>query len=91
MEYYQNLISVVGNTSESLPAKTLLDFEKTTISWNPEEINSNSSQIDRIIGLLEENNEMIIQGPPGTGKTHLMAGLVAQLIQNNKIMLIMKI
>ena len=88
MEYYQNLISVVGNTSESLPAKTLLDFEKTTISWNPEEINSNSSQIDRIIGLLEKNNEMIIQGPPGTGKTHLMAGLVAQLIQNNKSVLV---
>lgn len=88
MEYYQNLISVVGNTSDSLPAKSLLDFEKTKISWNPEKINSNSSQIDRIIGLLEEKNEMIIQGPPGTGKTHLMAGLVAQLIQNNKSVLV---
>lgn len=88
MEYYQNLISIVGNTSESLPAKTLLDFEKATISWNPEEINSNSSQIVRIIGQLEGNNEMIIQGPPGTGKTHLMAGLVAQLIQNNKSVLV---
>jgi rRNA-processing protein FCF1 len=31
---------------------------------------------------------MIIQGPPGTGKTHLMAGLVAQLIQNNKSVLV---
>ena len=80
MEYYQNLISVVGNTSESLPARTLLDFEKSNILWNPEEINSNSSQIDRIIRLLEEKNEMIIQGPPGTGKTHLMAGLVAASI-----------
>ena len=88
MEYYQNLISVVGNTSDSLPAKTLLDFEKSNISWNPEKINSNSSQIDRIIGLLEEKNEMIVQGPPGTGKTHLMAGLVAQLIQNNKSVLV---
>ena len=88
MEYYQNLISVVGNTSDSLPAKTLLDFEKTIISWNPEKINSNSSQIGRIIGLLEEEEEMIIQGPPGTGKTHLMAGLVAQLIQNNKSVLV---
>ena len=88
MEYYQNLISVVGNTSESLPARTLLDFEKSNILWNPEEINSNSSQIDRIIRLLEEKNEMIIQGPPGTGKTHLMAGLVAQLIQNNKSVLV---
>ena len=88
MEYYQNLISVVGNTSESLPAKTLLDFDKSNISWNPEKINSNSSQIGRIIGLLEEKNEMIIQGPPGTGKTHLMAGLVSQLIQNNKSVLV---
>lgn len=88
MEYYQNLMSVVGNTSESLPARTLLDFEKSNISWNPEEINSNSSQIDRIIRLLEEKDEMIIQGPPGTGKTHLMAGLVAQLIQNNKSVLV---
>lgn len=88
MEYYQNLISVVGNTSESLPARTLLDFEKSNILWNPEEINSNSSQIDRIIRLLEEKNEIIIQGPPGTGKTHLMAGLVAQLIQDNKSVLV---
>ena len=66
----------------------MLDFEKSNILWNPEEINSNSSQIDRIIRLLEEKNEMIIQGPPGTGKTHLMAGLVAQLIQNNKSVLV---
>ena len=88
MEYYQNLISVVGNTSESMPSRTLLDFEKSNILWNPEKINSNSSQIGRIIGLLEEKNEMIIQGPPGTGKTHLMAGLVAQLIQKNKSVLV---
>ena len=88
MEYYQNLISIIGNTSVSLNASKILDFDKKNIPWNPEKINSDSSQIDRIIGLLEETDEMIIQGPPGTGKTHLMAGVVAKLIQNNKSVLV---
>lgn len=88
MEYYQNLISIIGNTSVSLNASKILDFDKKNIPWNPEKINSDSSQIDRIIGLLEETDEMIIQGPPGTGKTHLMAGVVAKLIKNNKSVLV---
>ncbi len=88
MEYYQNLISIISNTSEMLPAKEILDFDKASIRWDPEQINSNSSQIKHIVDVLDNNSKMIIQGPPGTGKTHLMASLVAHLIQNNKSVLV---
>lgn len=88
MEYYQNLISIVSNSSEMLPAKEILDFDKASIRWNPEQINSNSSQIEHILDVLDNKSKMIIQGPPGTGKTHLMAGLVAHLIKKNKSVLV---
>lgn len=88
MEYYQNLITIVSNTSDLLPAKSILDFDKLDNVWRPQEINSNSSQIDHIIEVLDTKNEIIFQGPPGTGKTHLMAGLVARLISENKSVLV---
>ena len=88
MEYYQNLISIVNNLSDSLPAKRILDFDKSAIIWNPEEINSNTSQLEHLIKSIDNKHEMIIQGPPGTGKTHLMAGLVARLINDNKSVLV---
>lgn len=88
MDYYQNLISIVNNSSSLLPAKRLLDFEKVKRFWNPQEINSSSSQIDNILSVLEEHDELIFQGPPGTGKTYLMAGLVARLISQGKSVLV---
>lgn len=88
MEYYQNLISIVNNTSSLLPAKSILDFEKVKRFWNPHEINSNSSQLDNIISMLDAHDELVFQGPPGTGKTHLMAGLVARLISQGKSVLV---
>lgn len=88
MEYYQNLITVVSNTSPNYPAKEILDFDKRHIEWNPEKINSNSSQADNIISSLNSNNELIFQGPPGTGKTYLMAEIVSRLIADNKSVLV---
>ena len=88
MEYYQNLITIISNTSPDYPAKEILDFDKRNIEWNPERINSNSSQVDKIVTSLNSNNELVFQGPPGTGKTHLMAAIVARLITENKSVLV---
>ena len=88
MEYYQNLITVISNTSPNYPAKEILDFDKRQVLWNPERINSNSSQVESIINSLNSNNELVFQGPPGTGKTHLMAAIVARLISENKSVLV---
>lgn len=88
MEYYQNLITVISNTSPNYPAKEILDFDKRHVVWNPEKINSNSSQVDSIVSSLNSNNELVFQGPPGTGKTHLMAAIVARLITDNKSVLV---
>lgn len=88
MEYYQNLITVISNTSSNYPAKEILDFDKRHFVWNPEKINSDSSQVDNIISSLESSNNLVFQGPPGTGKTHLMAALVAKLITDKKSVLV---
>ena len=88
IEYYQNLISIVSNESLEMPAASILDFDKASIPWNPRMINSDKEQIPGIISALDENEQLIFQGPPGTGKTHLMAGLVAELLKQNKSVLV---
>ncbi|RRD78289.1 PIN domain-containing protein [Tannerella forsythia] len=88
MEYYQNLISIVTNNFPILPAAEILDFERQQFIWNPEEINSNKEQVERILSSLSTHDELVFQGPPGTGKTHLMAELIAHLIANNKSVLV---
>lgn len=88
IEYYQNLIGIVSNEKPDVPAASILDFDKTSFPWNPQMINSNAEQISGIITALDTNNQLIFQGPPGTGKTHLMAGLVAELLSQNKSVLV---
>lgn len=88
IEYYQNLIGIVSNEKPDVPAATILDFEKASFPWNPQMVNSNAEQIPGIIKALDTNNQLIFQGPPGTGKTHLIAGLVAELLSQNKSVLV---
>ena len=88
IEYYQNLIGIVSNEEPDVPAASILDFDKVSFPWNPLMINSNAEQIPGIIKALDANNQLIFQGPPGTGKTHLMAGLVAELLSQNKSVLV---
>lgn len=88
IDYYQNLINIVSNVDEQMPARELLDFDVKTILWAPKEINSDSSQVPNIISTLDEKKELVFQGPPGTGKTFLMAELVAQLLERNKSVLV---
>lgn len=88
IDYYQNLIGIVSNEKADVPAATILDFDKALFPWNPQMINSNAEQIPGIIKALDSNNQLIFQGPPGTGKTHLMAGLVAELLSQDKSVLV---
>lgn len=88
IEYYQNLIGIVSNGNPDMPAVSILDFDKSSFPWNPKMINSDAEQIPGIIKALDANNQLIFQGPPGTGKTYLMAGLVAELLTQNKSVLV---
>lgn len=88
IEYYQNLIGIVSNEKPDVPAAAILDFDNVSFPWDPQMINSNAEQIPGIIKALDTNNQLIFQGPPGTGKTHLMAGLVAELLSQNKSVLV---
>lgn len=88
IEYYQHLIGIVSNDKPDMPAASILDFDKTSFPWNPQMINSDAEQIPDIIKALDSNNQLIFQGPPGTGKTHLMAGLVAELLTLGKSVLV---
>ena len=76
MAYYQNLIDIVNNSSESMPAKEILDFDDRRVAWDPLPINSNKEQVKGIVKSLESTSQLIFQGPPGTGKT-LLAKAVA--------------
>lgn len=88
IDYYQNLISIVSNASPEMPAASILDFDNVFVPWNPQMINSNEEQIPGIISALDSHDQLIFQGPPGTGKTHLMAGLVASLLKQQKSVLV---
>lgn len=88
IEYYQNLIDIVSNENPEMPAACILDFDKGSYSWEPKEINSDKEHISDIISSLDANNQLIFQGPPGTGKTHLMAGVVAELLTQKKSVLV---
>lgn len=88
IEYYQNLIGIVSNEKPDVPAAAILDFDNISFPWDPQMINSNAEQIPGIIRALDTNSQLIFQGPPGTGKTHLMAGLVAELLSQNKSVLV---
>lgn len=88
MKYYQNLINLVSNGDNSMPAKSILDFDPMGITWNPQRINSNRDQVEGILGTLEVSPRLIFQGPPGTGKTFLMAELVSVLLDKGKSVLV---
>ena len=88
MDYFQNLISIVSNEDTNMPASSMLDFDKKGLVWNPQQINSDSSNAGVIIDYLKKQDELIFQGPPGTGKTYLMAALVGKLLEGNHSILV---
>lgn len=87
MEYYQNLIYVVSNTSTEEPAAKILDFDDNGNNNGPKAINSDDTAAF-IKNEIENCDEVIVQGPPGTGKTYMMANIINQLLNENKSVLV---
>lgn len=87
MEYYQNLIYVVSNTSTEEPAAKILDFDDNGNNNEPKAINSDDTAAF-IKNEIENCDEVIVQGPPGTGKTYMMANIINQLLNENKSVLV---
>lgn len=87
MEYYQNLISVVSNTSTEEPAAKILDFDDDSNCNGPKPINFDDTA-DFIKKEIDNCDEVIVQGPPGTGKTYMMANIINQLLNANKSVLV---
>ena len=86
IDYYQNLIAMVMNTTSESPAAKILDFNGETHPWSPEPMDS--SQGKDILNLWGSNDEIIIQGPPGTGKTFMTAEIISKLLNDNKSVLV---
>lgn len=87
MEYYQNLIYVVSNTSTEESAAKILDFDDNGNNNGPKAINSDDTAAF-IKNEIENCDEVIVQGPPGTGKTYMMANIINQLLNENKSVLV---
>lgn len=87
MEYYQNLISIVSNTSIEEPTAKILDFDNDGNSNGPQAIDCDDTAAF-IKNKIENCDEVIIQGPPGTGKTYMMANIINQLLNESKSVLV---
>lgn len=87
MEYYQNLISFVTNTSSDEPAAKILDFDDKGNNKGSTAINYEDNA-EFIKNEMASCDGLIVQGPPGTGKTYMMASVVNQLLNENKSVLV---
>ena len=87
MEYYQNLISVVSNTSTEEPTAKILDFDNDGNGYGPKVIDCDDTATF-IKNEIEICDEVIVQGPPGTGKTYMMANIINQLLNASKSVLV---
>lgn len=88
LDYYQHLISIVTSQNQDLPIGQMLDYEDSDHKWNPTPITSKEQPAKLIAEKLKSADEIIVQGPPGTGKTYMMANIVAELLDNNKSVLV---
>ncbi|MDB0716069.1 PIN domain-containing protein [Bacteroides xylanisolvens] len=87
MEYYQNLISFISNTSACEPAAKILDFNDSGNNNGPSTINDDDTA-RFVTEEIENHAEVIIQGPPGTGKTYMMASIIKHLLDKQKSVLV---
>lgn len=87
LQYLMNLMDIVKDTSNP-DTKLILDYEERFGVWNPNKIDSATELSPIIVEKLKSDNCVIIQGPPGTGKTYRMAKLSADLLNENKSVLV---
>lgn len=87
LQYLYNLMSIIKD--ESCPnTKSILDYDESSDLWSPQRIEAKTDLNSLIIDQLKEKDRIVIQGPPGTGKTYRMAKLTAQLLRENKSVMV---
>lgn len=87
LKYLLNLIDLVNDTSNPL-LSNVLDYDYNPISWNPQKVTKQENLSEMLLTTLQQTDCVVVQGPPGTGKTYRMAQLAAQLLQDNKSVLV---
>ena len=87
LQYLYNLLEIVKSTT-NLRSNSILDYEEKQDSWNPQMIDAKADLNMSLVAELSKTDCIVIQGPPGTGKTYRMAKLAAQLLSQNKSVLV---
>ena len=79
-KYLQNLQQFVLEN----PRNTLLNSQIDIYNshWQPTNLPPHNILLDRVLELIDENDNLIIQGPPGTGKTQMIAGICSSYMAN---------
>lgn len=88
LKYLLNLKDIVQDSVYEA-TKDILDFSSPSeIIWNPKKIAATEDLNFPVLNSLKSHNSVAIQGPPGTGKTYRMAKLIAQLLSEEKSVLV---
>ncbi len=87
LQYLLNLIDIARDTSCAETQK-ILDYDEVTSQWHPQKIEAKQDFTSLLLADIQSNNCVVVQGPPGTGKTYRMAQLSAELLENNKSVLV---
>ncbi len=87
LQYLYNLLSIVKEESCSL-TKSILDFDESSDLWSPLKIEAQTDLNQLLLEQFKSTDRIVIQGPPGTGKTYRMAKLTAQLLRENKSVMV---
>lgn len=87
LKYLSNLIDIVKDES-CATTKSILDYDEVRDLWNPSITNATTDLNLLLMKDFQDTNCVVVQGPPGTGKTYRMAKLAAQLLNENKSVLV---
>lgn len=86
IQYYQNLISIVRNEPADSIVGRMIDYDKQSVGWDPVKLSGKKSTGEFFRGQLSLTDEIVVQGPPGTGKTYKMASFIADLPEDESVL-----
>ena len=88
MQYILNLRDIVAD-SRFDKVNSVLDYDEFNKDlWSPQNVSKESNLNELIRDSFSSSDGIAIQGPPGTGKTYRMAQLTAQLLKQDKSILV---
>lgn len=87
LQYLLNLIQIVKD-EQCQETKLILDFDECDNQWNPRKIGAKEDLVSLLLDEHSKEKNLVVQGPPGTGKTTRMAQLAANLLRENKSVLV---